>query len=131
MKARNSFFVSISNFAVAQCINMKSEFKSRPVYLSRENRIKAHFLLCYLSLILLKYLEKALRDAKYTDFTTEMLLNQLKEVSMVHLKGHGYVPTFNPSPLLSALQGVFQIPINKEIITGKSMKKITSVSSQV
>ena len=110
--------------------DMKSEFKSRPVYLSRENRIKAHFLLCCLSLILLKYLEKALRDAKYTDFTTEMLLNQLKEVSMVHLKGHGYVPAFNPSPLLSALQAVFQIPINKEIITEKSMKKITSVSSQ-
>jgi transposase len=110
--------------------DMKTEFKSRPVYLSRENRIKAHFLLCCLSLILLKYLEKALRDAKYTDFTTEMLLNQLKEVSMVHLKGHGYVPAFNPSPLLSALQGVFQIPINKEIITEKSMKKITSVSSQ-
>ena len=110
--------------------DMKSEFKSRPVYLSRENRIKAHFLLCCLSLILLKYLEKTLRDAKYTDFTTEMLLNQLKEVSMIHLKGHGYFPAFNPSPLLSALQDTFKIPISKEIITEKSMKKITSVSSQ-
>jgi hypothetical protein len=49
---------------------------------------------------------------------------------MVHLKGHGYIPAFNPSPLLSALQNAFQIPINKEIITEKSMKKITSVSSQ-
>ncbi len=107
---------------------LKTEFKSRPVYLSRENRIKAHFLLCSLSLILLKYLEKSMTDHGFTDFSTEKLLNQLRDMELVHFKGFGYVPASNPSPILSALQDIFRIPISKEIITEKSMKKITSVS---
>ena len=107
---------------------LKTEFKSRPVYLSRENRIKAHFLLCSLSLILLKYLEKSMTDHGFTDFSTEKLLNQLRDMELVHFKGFGYVPASNPSPILSALQDIFRIPVSKEIITEKSMKKITSVS---
>ena len=107
---------------------LKTEFKSRPVYLSRENRIKAHFLLCSLSLILLKYLEKSLKDHGLTAFSTEKLLNQLRDMELVHLKGFGYIPASNPSPILSALQDIFRIPIGKEIITEKSMKKITAVS---
>ena len=107
---------------------LKTEFKSRPVYLSRENRIKAHFLLCSLSLILLKYLEKTLTDHGFTDFSTEKLLDQLRDMELVHFKGFGYVPASNPSPILSALQDIFRIPISKEIITEKSMKKIVAVS---
>lgn len=107
---------------------LKTEFKSRPVYLSRENRIKAHFLLCSLSLILLKYLEKALTDHGFTDFSTEKLLDQLRDLELVHFKGFGYVPASNPSPILSALQDIFRIPISKEIITEKNMKKIVAVS---
>ena len=107
---------------------LKTEFKSRPVYLSRENRIKAHFLLCSLSLILLKYLEKSLTDHGFTDFSTEKLLNQLRDMELVHFKGFGYVPASNPSPILFALQDAFRIPIGKEIITEKSMKKIVAVS---
>ena len=107
---------------------LKTEFKSRPVYLSRENRIKAHFLLCSLSLILLKYLEKSLTDQGFTDFSTEKLLKQLRDMELVHFKGFGYVPASNPSPILSALQDIFRIPVSKEIITEKNMKKIISVS---
>lgn len=44
---------------------MKSEFKARPVYLSKDERILAHFTTCFLSLVLLRYLEKRL-DEKYT-----------------------------------------------------------------
>ena len=40
---------------------MKTEFQARPVYLSREDRIQAHFLICYLSLMIYRILEKAER----------------------------------------------------------------------
>ena len=40
---------------------MKTEFLARPVYLSREDRIQAHFLICYLSLMIYRILEKAER----------------------------------------------------------------------
>ncbi|MBR5110535.1 MAG: transposase, partial [Clostridia bacterium] len=66
--------------------DMKTEFKSRPVYLSKENRIKAHFLLCFLSLILLKYLEKVLIDSGFKDFSTEQLLACLRSLNMFTLR---------------------------------------------
>ena len=44
---------------------MKSEFKARPVYLSRDDRITAHFTTCFLSLVLLRFLEKRLEE-KYS-----------------------------------------------------------------
>lgn len=109
--------------------DMKSEFRSRPVYLSRENRIRAHFLLCSLSLILLKYLEKALRDSNFTNFTTESLLDCLRDTRMIHLKGYGYIPASNPSHIASALQAAFGLPLSREIISEKTMKKILSVAS--
>jgi transposase len=37
---------------------MKTDFEARPVYLSREDRIRAHFLTCYLSLLIFRILEK-------------------------------------------------------------------------
>lgn len=110
--------------------DMKSEFKSRPVYLSRENRIRAHFLLCCLSLVLLKYLEKAVKDAGCTDFTTESLLSDLRAMSMVRLKGFGYIPAFNTSPVLDCLQSHFNIPLNAEIIPERSLKKFVSLSKE-
>ncbi len=90
--------------------DMKTEFKSRPVYLSKENRIQAHFLLCSLSLILLKYLEKALRDTGFTDFTAEQLLSQLRSMNVLHLQGFGYIPAFISPPIASALQNAFRLP---------------------
>ncbi len=39
---------------------MKSEFKARPVYLQRDERIRAHFLTCFLSLLVYRLLEHKL-----------------------------------------------------------------------
>ena len=110
--------------------DMKTEFKSRPVYLSKENRIQAHFLLCSLSLILLKYLEKALIDSGFTDFTTEQLLSQLRSMNVLHLQGFGYIPAFNSSPITSALQNAFRLPLDRQIISEKSLKKMISISQK-
>lgn len=108
--------------------DMKTEFRSRPVYLSRENRIKAHFLLCALSLILLKYVEKSLRDKGFRDFTTEQLLEALRSFHMVHLKGFGYIPAFQPSSVLQHLSEVFSLLIDAQIISDRQMKNFLSVS---
>ena len=41
---------------------MKTEFQARPVYLSREDRIQAHFLICYLSLMIYRILDALFKD---------------------------------------------------------------------
>lgn len=56
---------------------MKSEFKARPVYLQRPDRIKAHFMTCFIALIIYRFLVKKL-DEKYT---CSQLIQTLKEMN--------------------------------------------------
>ncbi len=69
---------------------MKSEFKARPVFLSREDRIKAHFTTCFLALVIFRYLEKKLNG----EYTVSQIIETLKEYNFREFKGFGYVPTY-------------------------------------
>ena len=99
---------------------MKSEFKARPVYLSREDRIKAHFTTCFLSLVIFRYLEKKLEE-KYTICE---IVDILKEYNFREFAGFGYVPLYTPTKLTDELHNKFLINTDKEIIDYKNMKKI-------
>ena len=100
---------------------MKSEFKARPVFLSREDRIKAHFTTCFLALIIYRYLEKIL-DNKYT--VTE-IIETLRNYNLRELPGFGYIPLYKVTNLIASLHSKFNIDTNKEIITYKNMIKFT------
>ena len=51
--------VSEGRWKIEECFRiMKTDFSARPVYLRDENRIKAHFLICFLALMIYRYLEK-------------------------------------------------------------------------
>jgi transposase len=98
---------------------MKSEFKSRPVYLSRDDRIKAHFLTCYLALVIFRYLEKKL-DSKYTYseiIQTLQNMNFLKEDS-------DYRPMYKRTDLTDLLHEKFDFRTDYQIITLQNFKKI-------
>lgn len=99
---------------------MKTEFKARPVYLSRDDRIKAHFSVCVLALIVYRYLEKIL-DNKYT---TEKIIQTLQEMNFIELTGKGYVPTYKRTNLTDDLHEKFGFRSDTEIVTRNSMKKI-------
>lgn len=99
---------------------MKSEFKARPVYLSREDRIKAHFTTCFLSLVIFRYLEKILEEK----YTINEIVDILKEYNFREFAGFGYVPLYTPTKLTDELHNKFLINTNKEIIDYKNMKKI-------
>lgn len=99
---------------------MKSEFKARPVYLSRDDRIKAHFTTCFLSLVIFRYLEKKLEE-KYTICE---IVDILKEYNFREFAGFGYVPLYTPTKLTDELHNKFLINTDKEIIDYKNMKKI-------
>lgn len=99
---------------------MKTEFNSRPVYLSREDRINAHFTTCFLSLIIYRYLEKKL-DNKYT---TNEIVSLLKEFNFLLHTGEGYEPLYTANNISEDLCKVFNFNLNKEIISLQNMKKI-------
>ena len=102
---------------------MKSEFKARPVYLSREDRIKAHFLTCFLSLVIFRYLEKKL-DEKYT---TSEIIDTLKKYEFRELVGFGYLPNYTPSIITEQLHNIFKFDTSYDIIDYKKFKKIFDI----
>ena len=103
---------------------MKSEFKARPVYLSREDRIKAHFLTCFLSLVIFRYLEKKL-DEKYT---VSEIIDTLKNYEFRELTGFGYLPNYTPSNVTEQLHNIFKFDTSYDIVDYKKIKKIFNIT---
>ena len=99
---------------------MKSDFLARPVNLSREDRIKAHFMTCFISLFIYRLLEKKL-DYKYT---TSQILNTLRNMNMLEQKGLGFEPEYERTQLTDDLHELFNFNTDLEIVSYKKMKKI-------
>lgn len=106
---------------IEECFRLlKTDLKARPVYLSREDRIQAHFMICFLALTLYRYLEKQLGK----EFTHHEIIKQLREMNFFKVKGEGYIPTYTRSELTDALHEAFGFRTDYEIVTEKQMKKI-------
>ena len=98
---------------------MKSEFKARPIFLSREDRIKAHFVTCFLALVIFRYLEKKLEE-KYTAYE---IIDKLKDMNFLK-DDDEYIPTYIRTELTDLLHEKFGFRTDYEIITNKNIKKI-------
>jgi len=99
---------------------LKSEFKARPVYLSRDDRIKAHFTTCFLALLTYRLLEKKL-DEKYT---SKELVDTLKGFDFMELKGEGYIPAYIRTDMTDELHKKFNFRTDTQIVSAAKMKKI-------
>ncbi len=99
---------------------MKSEFNARPVFHSNEEAIKAHFLICFLSLTIYRFLEKKL-DNKYT---VGEVIDTLKEMDMKKETLNTYSPNYIRTDLTDDLHEKFGFRTDYEIITEKNLKKI-------
>ena len=99
---------------------MKSDFLARPVNLSREDRIKSHFLTCFISLFLYRLLEKKL-DYKYT---TSQILNTLRNMNVIEHKGYGYEPIYERNIFTDNLHDIFKFNTDFELLSYKKIKKI-------
>ena len=98
---------------------MKSEFKARPVYLSNEDRIKAHFTTCFLALVIYRYLEKKL-NSKYT---VSEIIEKLRDMNF-SIEKYDYIPKYRRTTLTDELHNVFKFRTDYKIISDKNFKKI-------
>lgn len=114
-------------FEIEECFRiMKSEFKARPVYLSRDDRIIAHFITCFISLIIYRILEKKLEEK----YTCHEILKKLKEMDFYEIKGEGYVPTYIRDDLTDDLHKAFGFRTDYQIVSKKQMKNIFKVTKK-
>jgi len=113
--------VNRRRWEIEECFRiMKSEFKARPVYLSNDDRIEAHFITCFISLILYRLLEKRLNEK----FTCQEIITGLRDMNFLEIKGDGYIPTYTRTDFTDALHDAFGFRTDYQIVTSSIMKKI-------
>ena len=117
--------VSESRWQIEECFRiMKTDFSARPVYLQDENRIKAHFLICFLALTIYRFLEKKL-NSKYT---CEELLGALKAMNFAEIQEQGFVPLYKREAITDDLHEVCGFRTDYQFITKSKMRTIQKKS---
>ena len=117
--------ISEGRWQIEECFRiMKTDFSARPVYLHNDNRIKAHFLICYLALLTYRILEKKLEYR----YTCEEILDTLKKMNFANIQEQGFVPLYRRVKLTDDLHEVCGFRTDFEFITKSQMKTIQKKS---
>jgi transposase len=113
--------VNRQRWEIEECFRiMKSEFKARPAYLSRDDRIKAHFATCFMALMIYRLLEKKVGES----YTCHEIIDGLRDFNFYKLDGEGYIPAYIRSDFTDALHDVSGFHSDSEIVTLGQMKRI-------
>ena len=100
---------------------MKTDFEARPIYVRREDRIKAHFLTCYISLLVYRLLEKKVGN----NYTCNEILSTLRSMQATLLsKESGYIPSYKRTDLTDDLHKAFGFHTDYEFISKSAMRSI-------
>lgn len=106
---------------------MKSEFEARPVFVRRGDRIKAHFLTCFISLLVYRLLEKKLGE----EFTCSQILETLRTMNVTLLsKDSGYIPSYKRTKITDKLHSSFGFRTDYEFIRKSTMRTIIKETKQ-
>lgn len=117
--------VSERRWEIEECFRiMKTDFEARPVYLQNENRIKAHFLTCFLALVIYRNLEKKL-DYEYT---CETILDTLRKMDFAGIQEQGFIPVYKRTKLTDRLHDICEFRTDYQFISKSHMKTIQKKS---
>ena len=103
---------------------LKTDFKTRPVYLKRDDRIKAHFTTCFLSLLIYRILEHKLSEK----YSTNEIIKNLQDMNSLKINGIGYKQIYSKSEITTDLNDKFKLNIDQNFISLQNMKKILKES---
>ena len=97
----------------------KTFIDTRPVYLQRSDRIRSHFLICFLAMVILKMLHKQI---DMPEVSIDKLVETIRNFKLGYIKGAGYIPLFERNELTDRLQEVANICIDTQIVKPKTIK---------
>jgi transposase len=101
----------------------KSILETRPIYLRTKEHINAHFLICFISLLIARIVERRL-NGKYT---IERIVETLQMVACSHLKENIWLLDF-ADDLTDELNVVFGTELGKKYMTLQSIKNALALS---
>ena len=107
---------------------MKTEFEARSVYVRRDDRVKAHFMICYISLLLYRLLEKKIGN----NYTTEQIIETLRPMKMTLLNtANDYVLSYTRTEIKDSLHKTFGFRIDYEFIKKSTMRSIIKQTKEI
>ena len=128
-KEKDIININSERYKIEDCFRvLKTNFDARPVYHRLDNRITAHFMICYTALLIYRLLEKLLKNKKYC-FTINQILDTLKVMNIANRDNLYYEATYTSSAVLTALNEVFNLELDRKkylpITLTKKIKKIS------
>lgn len=106
---------------IEECFRiLKSDFDARPVYLRDDDRIKAHFLICFMALLFFRILENKL-EYKYT---ADQIVGTMKKMNLTLLEGYGYIPSYTRTDITDDLHKLFGFRTDYQITKKQKMRNI-------
>ncbi len=127
--AKSIIAISSNRYKIEDCFRvMKTSFSARPVYHQNRERIIAHFMICYTALLIYRLIEVKL-DEKGMHFTTDNILETLKNMQVANVQDMYYLSTYNGSQICTALNAIFDLELDKKYYQPKELnKKIRKIS---
>jgi len=122
--------INSKRYKIEDCFRvLKTNFSARPVYHWTRNRIVAHFMICYTALLIYRLLENKL-DQYGTHFTTENILETLRNMNIQNSQDAFYTAAYNGSKVCTALNGVFDLGLDKKYYLPKELNKKIKIISK-
>ena len=100
---------------------MKSELDARPVYLQKENSIKGHFLICYVTILLIRLFQfKVLQN----NYSSSEICSFIKDFKVVQINENKYINMTRSSKFIFELAAILHQPITNYYLTNKQVKAL-------
>lgn len=121
--AKDILEINSKRYKIEDCFRiLKTNFEARPIYHRNRDRIIAHFLICYTTLLIYRLLEAKL-DQYGTHFTTNEILSTLRNMNVTSVENSFYSATYTSSQVCTALNGVFDLGLDKRYYLPKDLRK--------
>ena len=103
---------------------MKSELKTRPIYVTRDHCIEGHLLICFIALLVYRLLETKVNDPGNGKFwTCPEIIRTLREMTVTEVGGYDYIPAFTRTGLTDRLAEVFGFQLATEVVPGRCLRE--------
>ncbi len=121
--AKSIIEISSNRYKIEDCFRvLKTNFSAHPVFHEKRERIIAHFMRCYTALLIYRLLETKL-DAYGTHFTIDNIIETLKNMEVTNTQDMYYQSLYNGSQVLTALNAVFGLGLDKKYYQPKELNK--------
>jgi len=112
---------------IEECFRiMKTDFEAQPIFVRKEDCIQAHFLVCFVALLIYRILETKLENK----YTVEQILDTLRSMNVCAIEGYGYIPVYTRTELTNELHKIFGFRTDTQIIKKAKMRSIIRQSKQ-